>query len=171
MVSDVPAVGPEPAAIEAAVGRLAVGVAVVTTVAAGAPHGCTGMAWAEGRDPLLMTVLRADGETRRLVEAAGLFAVSVLSADQSSLTWRFAQRPGAGDRFAGVPWSPGPAYGLPLLTGALAVFECTVRAIHPFGSHDIVVGRVASCATGGSASLGPAVHYDRRVRRLGEPQS
>ena len=48
--------------------------------------------------------------------------------------------PGA-NRFAGVEWEPGRG-GVPLLTDALASFECAIVAEHPAGDHWIIVGRV-----------------------------
>lgn len=60
-------------------GRLAVAVAIITTLDDGRPHGCTGMAWAEhATPPLLLTTLRSDGRTRELVGAARQFGIPVL---------------------------------------------------------------------------------------------
>ena len=85
--------------------------------------------------------------------------MSVLSEDQRAYAGRFAARsPGPGGRFAGVPFTPGPAYGLPLLDGCLASFECEVRDTFPFGGHDIVVGRVAWASA--AAAGQPVIHYD-----------
>ncbi|MGH3166169.1 MAG: flavin reductase family protein, partial [Trebonia sp.] len=57
---------------------------------------------------------------------------------------------------------------MPLLDGCVASFECEVADIHPFGGHDIVVGRVAwaSAKSGGR----PLVHYGGALwslRRIG----
>ena len=160
-------------AIRAGFGRLATGVAVITTLDDGRPHGCTGMAWAEhAAPPLLLTTLRAGGRTRELVGAERRFGVNVLSEEQRAYTARFAAReaePGA--RFAGVPFSPGPALGVPLLDGCVASFECEVTGIHPFGGHDIVVGRVAWAvpADKGAAGEGrPLLHYDGHLWGLRE---
>jgi 3-hydroxy-9,10-secoandrosta-1,3,5(10)-triene-9,17-dione monooxygenase reductase component len=142
------------------VSRLAIGAAVLTTLDGTTPHGSTGMAWAEGDDPLLLTTLRRDGTTRRLVAETGIFAVSALGAEHAELAWQFARRR---DRFGGVRVRTGPVHGLPLLADALAGFECTVEAVHPFGEHEIVVGRIVSCFAAGSGEAGPAVHYRRRL--------
>lgn len=146
--------------IRAGFGKIAVAVAIITTLDDGRPHGCTGMAWAEhATPPLLLTTLRSDGRTRELVGAERHFGVNVLCVQQRGHVGRFAARSGEpGARFAGVPFSPGPTYGIPVLDGCLASFECEVEGIYPFGGHDIVVGRVAwaSAADGGW----PAVHYD-----------
>jgi flavin reductase (DIM6/NTAB) family NADH-FMN oxidoreductase RutF len=146
--------------IRAGFGRLAVAVAIITTLEDGQPHGCTGMAWAEhAAPPLMLTTLRTGGRTRELVGAVRRFGVNVLAQEQQALVTAFAARsPEPGARFSGVPFSSGPEYGVPLLDGCLASFECEVRDIYPFGGHDIVVGRVASASVAGEGR--PVVHYD-----------
>ena len=154
--------------IRAAFGRLAVAVAVITTLDDGRPHGCTGMAWAEhAPPPLLLTTLRSGGRTRALVGAVRHFAVNVLSEEQRAYARAFAARSAEpGDRFAGVPFSPGPAYGVPLLDGCVASFECAVKDIYPFGGHDIVVGQVEWARS--AAEGRPTVHYDGHLWGLRE---
>jgi flavin reductase (DIM6/NTAB) family NADH-FMN oxidoreductase RutF len=49
--------------------------------------------------------------------------------------------PARTDRFARLDWAHG-RHGAPLLTDALASFECEIVAEHPAGDHWIVVGRV-----------------------------
>lgn len=154
-------------AIRTGFGRLAVSVAIITTLDDGRPHGCTGMAWAEhATPPLVLTTLQATGRTRELVGAARQLAVNVLSEEQKAHVGRFAARsPEPDGRFAGVPFSPGPTYGLPVLDDCVASFECEVEGIYPFGGHDIVVGRVAwACARQGW----PVVHYDGHLWGLRE---
>jgi flavin reductase (DIM6/NTAB) family NADH-FMN oxidoreductase RutF len=158
-------------AIRTAFGRVAVAVAVITTLDDGQPHGCTGMAWAEHvAPPLLLTTLRASGHTRELVGAVRRFGVNLLSEEQKANVAGFAARSAEpGGRFAGVPFWPGPAYGVPVLDGCVAAFECEVEGIYPFGGHDIVVGRVAWASAGaGAAEGGPVVHYDGRLWGLRE---
>jgi flavin reductase (DIM6/NTAB) family NADH-FMN oxidoreductase RutF len=149
--------------IRAGFGKIAVAVAIITTLDDGQPHGCTGMSWAEhATPPLLLTTLRTGGRTRELVGTVRRFAVNLLSEEQQAYVGRFAARsvePGA--RFAGVPFSPGPTYGVPVLDGCVASFECEVTDIHPFGGHDIVIGRVAWAATAGGGR--PLMHYDGQL--------
>jgi flavin reductase (DIM6/NTAB) family NADH-FMN oxidoreductase RutF len=156
-------------AIRAGFGTLAVAVALITTFDDGRPHGCTGMAWAEHvTPPLLLTTLRAGGRTRELVGAARQFGVNVLTEEQRAYAGRFAARslePGA--RFAGVPFSPGPTFGVPLLDGCVASLECEVRDIYPFGGHDIVVGQVAWASVAGDGW--PLIHYGGHLWGLREP--
>jgi flavin reductase (DIM6/NTAB) family NADH-FMN oxidoreductase RutF len=153
--------------IRAGFGRLAVAVAIITTLDDAQPHGCTGMAWAEHvTPPLLLTTLQTGGRTRELVGAAQRFGVNVLSEGQRAHVGKFAARsPAPGARFSGVPFSPGPAYGVPVLDGCVASFECAVEGIYPFGGHDIVVGRVAWASTGEGW---PVIHYDGHLWELPE---
>jgi len=156
-------------AIRAGIGTLAVAVAIITTFDDGRPHGCTGMAWAEHpAPPLLLTTLRAGGRTRELVQATSQFGVSVLGEGQQAHVAGFAARSAEpGGRFAGVPFSPGPTFGLPLLDGCVASFECELKDIYPFGGHDIVVGRVTWASVAGGRR--PLVHHDGRLWGLREP--
>ena len=149
-------------------GRLAVAVAIITTLDDGQPHGCTGMAWAEhATPPLMLTTLRTGGRTRELVGSVRRFGVNVLSQEQQAHVATFAARAaGPGGRFSGVPFAPGPVYGVPVLDGCLASFECEVRDIYPFGGHDIVVGQVAWAAA--AAEGRPVVHYDGHLWGLRE---
>ena len=68
--------------------------------------------------------------------------INVLAADQFELCQRFAY--GKGDRFAGVDYSLGQS-GLPILSGALAWFECHNRSRYEEGDHVIFVGEVERC--------------------------
>lgn len=149
-------------------GALAVGVCVVTTLdEALKAHGATGMAWGEETDPpLLLTTLRRTGATRRLVAGSGVFGINVLAFEHRHLARQFAA---GGDRFRGVASRRGAALGVPLLADAFAAFECSVDGIHPFGAHDIVVGRIETCiVTPGDAD--PAVHVRGRLRRTIETE-
>jgi 3-hydroxy-9,10-secoandrosta-1,3,5(10)-triene-9,17-dione monooxygenase reductase component len=69
----------------------------------------------------------------------GRFAVNILGRQHKP----FARRstPAGADRFAGIDWQLGDT-GVPLLTDAVASFECEIVAEHPAGDHWIVVGQV-----------------------------
>ena len=70
------------------------------------------------------------------------YVINVLAADQTWLAEQFS-RPAA-DRFAGVDYTLSPT-GLPVLTGAIAWFECHNRSRYPEGDHVIFVGEVETC--------------------------
>ncbi len=71
--------------------------------------------------------------------AATHFGVNVLATDQHALAERFA-RPQR-DKFEGVPHGVG-AYGVPLIDGAAAHFECRIVDRYYGGDHEIFLGRV-----------------------------
>lgn len=152
----------------AAFARVPAGVAIVTTFQGQHPHGCTGMVWAEAPEPpLLLTTLSRSGTTSKLISARRVFGVSLLSSAQAPLTWQFVrQEHSPGERFAGCPLITGPAHGIPLLADALASFECELEAIHPFGEHDIVVGRVNWTKVDMDQDARPVIHYGGRLWQL-----
>lgn len=153
--------------VAVAIGRIPAGVAIITTVQDGRPHGATGMMWAESPDPpLALTTLRLTGTTRRLITAQATFGISLLTAQNADLTWQFARRAGSADRFAGVSVSRGPVHGIPLLDDALATFECELEAVYPFGSHEIVVGRIVSARADDNPQARPAIHLGGRLWQL-----
>ena len=156
------------ASSRAAFARVPAGVAIVTTLQGEHPHGCTGMVWAEAPEPpLLLTTLSRSGTTSQLISARGAFGISLLSSAQAPLTWQFArQEHEPGERFADCPLITGPRHGIPLLAAALASFECELEAVHPFGAHDIVVGRVTWAKVDSDRGTRPVIHYGGRLWQL-----
>ncbi|MFD7626290.1 flavin reductase family protein [Streptomyces sp. NPDC059851] len=126
--------------------RFPTGVTVLTTVVDGEPHGMTVNAFATASlDPLLiLTALGNTSRTARSILQAGRFAVSVLGADQQDTARWFADRsrPTGRESFAGRSWRPAPYTGCPVLDGAAAYFDCTVRDTYPAGDHTVVIGAV-----------------------------
>ena len=86
---------------------------------------------AAGHDPLLR---------------AGHFGVSILSAQQRALAFRFSEND-PDDRFRGVDFELG-SLGSPLITGGIAWLECKVRDVFPGVDHDLVLGEVVDCGAG-----------------------
>ena len=141
-----PAHGPTPPAPNArsfrdALGRFATGVAFVTAAPGGEPHGLIVNSLTSGSlDPPLVSFSPARSSlTWARMRTARRFGVNVLGRQHEA----FAKRatPAGADRFAGLDWTVGRE-GVPLLTDALASFECEIVAEHPAGDHWIVLGRV-----------------------------
>jgi len=66
-------------------------------------------------------------------------------------------------RFAGGEWSSLET-GAPILKGALASFDCRVRAIHDGSTHDIIICDVVDTAVGeGEEAL---LYFKRAYRTL-----
>ena len=154
----------DPALFRQAMGRLAAGVCVLTTVADGHDHAMTADTLTSvSLDPLLVLV-SIENETRfhAAVTEAGFFGASVLAADQRPLSDWFATRGrplhGQLDR---TPLTRGEHTGAALLEGALMHLECRTVDVHGAGDHSIVVAGVEGVSL--PDTVGPAlVHYRGR---------
>jgi flavin reductase len=140
--------GEEATRFRDAAGRFATGVTVVSTLAGGVPHAMTVNSFMSvSIDPLLVLVsLRNEAWTRRQIRRSGVFAVTMLGADQEGLARWFAhpQRPAGAKAFADVDWRPGPVTGAPVLPDGVGYFDCEVHATHSAGDHALVVGAVVA---------------------------
>ena len=125
-------------------GRLAKGVAVVTTTAAGHYHALTAdSVTSVSLDPVLILVcVDTDARFHDAVTESGAFGVSVLAADQrASAVWFSTPGRPLNGQMDRAPHTLTPS-GIPLLDGALSTLECVVRDVHPAGDHSIIVGEV-----------------------------
>jgi len=134
------------AAFRSALGRFATGVTIVTTCDEhGQPVGLTANSFnsVSLNPPLVLWSLSRTARTHAAFSRNPHYAVHVLAADQQPLAARFATKDI--DRFAGLAWQPGLGE-VPILDGALAVFECRKTNQHDEGDHVIFVGEVLRCA-------------------------
>lgn len=78
-----------------------------------------------------------------LLNKYGAFGISILPSDQVDVAKRFSGLSGfkGVERFSAFEWTS-LASGVPLLAGALAVFDCRVEHVVEYYSHAIVIGRV-----------------------------
>lgn len=152
----------DPELFRAVVGRFATGVTVMATLHGGEPHGMTANAVSSvSLDPVLVLVCVDHGaEMRRLVRESGVFALSILAADQRDVSDAFAasDRPMGAEMFAQVGCST-DVTGSPVIDGCLGHLDCRVWAIYPGGDHDIVVGEVVGLGLHDDRS--PALTYFR----------
>ncbi|MFE6859200.1 flavin reductase family protein [Nocardia sp. NPDC057668] len=131
----------DPAAFKAVLGRFASGVTVITAVDAGEPVGFACQSFASlSIDPPLVSFFPArTSSTWPRIRRVGTFCVNILAEDQTEIC-RQLGRPGA-DKFAGIDWIPS-GNGSPLLTGALATIDCTLREEVDGGDHTVVIADV-----------------------------
>ena len=153
-------VGVDTDAYRHVIGRLAKGVAVVTTTASGHHHAITvDSVTSVSLDPVLLLVcVETDARFHDAVLERGEFGVSVLAASQRAAAVWFSTpgRPLPG-QMDSTPHSL-TASGIPLLDGALSTLECVVRDVHPAGDHSIIVGEVRAARLSGDPT--PAlVHF------------
>jgi flavin reductase (DIM6/NTAB) family NADH-FMN oxidoreductase RutF len=138
------------------IGHFATGVTVITARHDGTDHGATASAVSSVslEPPSLLVCLNRATVTESAVREGGSFVVNILREDQGDLAMRFAGR--HGDKFAGVAVERSAA-GDPILAGALASLECTVRDAVTGGTHTVFIGEVSRA----EASEGDPLAYFR----------
>ncbi len=147
-----------------ALGCFATGVTVVTTTDSySEPVGLTANSFTSvSLDPPLLLVCIANGSSSAAVlESAERFAINILQIGQQLTSNRFAGK--NEDRFAETPWQMSE-FGIPVLTGALASFECVREAIYPAGDHFILVGKVLKARF--EPQRDPLLYFRGKYRRL-----
>jgi flavin reductase (DIM6/NTAB) family NADH-FMN oxidoreductase RutF len=94
-------------------------------------------------DPLLLALsLNPQNASASLMNASGTFTVNVLKRGQLELARRFGTRSGRDqDKLEGVRWEQGRG-GAPVLSEALAYFDCEVTDSVPAGDHEVIIARV-----------------------------
>jgi len=128
-----------------ALGAFATGVTVVTARdASGQRFGLTANSFnsVSLSPPLVLWSLARSAGSMPAFARGSHYAIHILAADQRELAERFAAKDI--DRFAGLPVTEG-AGGVPILEGAVAVFECFNRSQYEEGDHVIFVGEVEHC--------------------------
>lgn len=162
-----PANAVDPVAYRRAVSRFGTGVTVVSTIDGGRRHGLTVNSFTSvSLVPLLaLFACEIDAALHAPLLRAGVWAVSVLAADQQPAAAFFATRAQPGiDQFEQVPCHPGPQTRAPLLDGSLAWLECRTWATYDGGDHTIVVGEVVGVQPGEDAA--PLLYYRSDYRTL-----
>ena len=147
-----------------AMGCFATGVTVVTSKDAdGEPVGLTANSFTSVSldPPLLLVCIANTSKSRAALEVAETFAVNVLHIGQQPTSNLFA-KPGE-DRFSQTPWETGQ-HDVPLLSGALANFECRQHAIHEGGDHIILIGEVMRAKF--DPRRDPLLYFNGKYRRL-----
>lgn len=149
-------------------GRCAAGVAAVTSRLRGHDVALTADSLISvSLDPTLLLVsLHAEARVLEGLQEGEPFGVSVLTAAQRRVAEWLAEpgRPLHG-QLGQVPHDRGPVTGVALVSDALATFECQVHAIHPAGTHFLVLGEVVGLQA--APTDAPAlVHYRGRLGDL-----
>jgi flavin reductase (DIM6/NTAB) family NADH-FMN oxidoreductase RutF len=155
----------EDRALRGALGEFATGVAVVT--ARGSGEELIGVTMSSFNsvsiDPplVLFSVDRRARSLPAMLEAKG-FAINILARDQENISNQFARA--LSNKWDQVKISIGHAEA-PLISGALAHFECAPFATYDGGDHVIFVVRVVRHATGERAAA-PLIFFRGRYRDI-----
>ena len=132
-------------AFRAALSAYATGVTVVTTNSADGPIGITANSFASVSlaPPLVLWSPAKSSKRFKYFTGAKHFAIHVLAGHQQQLCNDFTRDKSA---FDGIDWAANK-YGVPLINGCLARFECILIAEHNAGDHTIIVGQVTDAST------------------------
>ena len=133
--------GPDPRSFRDAIGRFATGVAFVTAAPDGKPAGLivNSLTSVSLEPPLISFCPSRSSLTWSRMRRTGRLGVNVLARHHERFVVRAT--PAGADRFTGLDWELGRG-GVPLLTDALASFECENVAEHPAGDRSILVAQV-----------------------------
>lgn len=147
-----------------AMGCFATGITVISTLTpAGEPVGMTVNSFASVSldPPLVLYSLARNASRFKEFAEADCFVVNVLDAAHQPVSNRFATKGVSGwDDVDFETWST----GCPVLSDALAVFECATEARHEGGDHIIIMGRVMRL--GHRAGGTPLLYYRGTYSRI-----
>jgi flavin reductase (DIM6/NTAB) family NADH-FMN oxidoreductase RutF len=139
-------------------------VTVVTTLdEAGQPVGLTANSFSSvSLDPplILFCLARSSTNVERFRQAEH-FAINVLHIGQQPTSGVFARS--QADRFQDVAWETWDT-GAPILSGALASFECGTEQIVEAGDHLVIIGRVTRARF--EPRRDPLLYFRGKYRRL-----
>ena len=156
----------DPALLRAAMRQWVTGVTIVSSCWRAEQHGMTVSSFTSiSLDPPLVCISLA-GETRtyRLLEASGIFGVTILNENQQEISDRFAGRVAdTQDRFAGLDTFTLNT-GAPFLAGGLVWFDCEVLDKLKAGNNTVIIGKVIAVKQGSNGQ--PLLYYDRDYHNI-----
>ena len=157
----------DPALFRQSVSRFATGIAIVSCLDdAGQPQGMTINSFTSiSLEPATVLVSLRPGRPHALIRRRGWYGVSVLAGDQERWSRHFSGRP---QDDLEVAWRMHAQ--VPVLSGALAWFECEVDSVLQVHDHTLFVARVVDCGhADGSPLMYFASQYHRSEGRRCEP--
>jgi flavin reductase len=124
--------------------RLAAGVSIITTVEGGKPYGFAATSVTSvsaDPAPLLLVCVSKSVSCHDTIVRAGKFCVNVLSDIDIDAARLFSSSEDRDRRFELCDWK-GLVTGAPVLTNALASFDCCVHHAMEVQTHTVFFGRV-----------------------------
>jgi len=150
--------------------RFATGVTIVATRNGRVIAGMTVNAFCSVSldPPMVLICVDRKTNTCDLIDASGIYSVSILSEDQIALSRCFATtNPAKYERFCDAEYFT-TVTGAPILQDCIAYLDCQVEARYPGGDHIIFLGRVVDLGLGqnGRAGDSPLLYFRGRYERL-----
>lgn len=153
------------AAFREAMSHLAAAVNVVTTDGPGGRAGFTASAVCSVTDapPTLLVCINRGASAYAAFADNETLCVNVLSADHQDVSNAFGGRTPMTERFEIAQWEAHDT-GAPILTGALAHFECRISRRVTVGTHDVMFCEIVAMSTCGESQC--LLYFDRRYHQL-----
>ena len=154
------------AAFKEAMSRVAGAVHIVTTEGPAGLAGFTATAVCSvtADPPTLLVCVNETSSVGQIFLGNPTLAVNTVGSAQNDLAMLFGGKTPVEDRFAAARWSKGSG-GAPILTGALASFDCVVSASQTVGTHRVLFCRVIGTRVAELAD-GPSIYLGRGFRSL-----
>jgi len=143
------------------------GVAIVTATHEGQQYGMTVNSFTSIslEPPLISVTLKQLTHTHDLVVKSGMFAMTILAAEQKELSDRFAGKlPNVTDRFEGVQTERLSSVDAPVFKNGMAYLHCRVVSSMPVGENTLFVAELT--AAHGEGEGNPLVYHNREYWRL-----
>jgi len=138
----------------------------VLTFAGAPPHGLTVSSFTSvsADPPVLTACIGAKTASAKLAEVGVEVGMNLLAADQREISDRFAWEKD-GDRFALGAWQKDEGHA-PVLRDGVAWMRGKISAIHPVGSHLLLLIEPAESTLGRPTGSAPLVYWNRGYREL-----
>lgn len=148
------------------------GVTIVTTVNNGQRKGMTVSSFSSVslEPPQILVCVAKNLLTHEMISASGVFAVNILTHEQSYLGLVFAGLiPEVEDRFTTGMWEAAVT-GSPTLADAMTWLDCTVMHAYDGGDHTIFVGEVVAVGVPHPIAEQklPLIYHNRKWGRFAE---
>jgi flavin reductase (DIM6/NTAB) family NADH-FMN oxidoreductase RutF len=146
-----------------AMSHFATGVTVVTTHFEGQDYGMTCNSFSTvSLDPaLVLWSIRKESHSHIAFTQSNGYMVSVLASQQQSTAMQFTHGTQV-DRFHNMPVERSKTHNHPLISGAVAWFDCQLEQVVTAGDHDILIGRVIDFGSLTNPTMGESLIYSQR---------
>jgi flavin reductase (DIM6/NTAB) family NADH-FMN oxidoreductase RutF len=142
------------------------GVTVVTTSFEGIQHGMTVSSFTSvsAVPPIVLVSINQNARTHELMKKSGIFAVSILEKSQKAISDVFAGLVAeADDRFKGIQ-TKSMQTGSPIISGAVASFDCKIIETAVFGNNSVFFGEILDAEF--NDDLKPLLYSNRAYKTL-----
>ncbi|MCX8957447.1 NADH-dependent FMN reductase RutF [Erwinia psidii] len=148
-----------------AMAQLAAAVNIITTDGPAGRAGFTASAVCSVTDtpPTLLVCLNRSASVWETFKTNQQLCVNTLAAGHESLSVLFGGKTPMAERFIAAEWST-LLTGSPVLTGAVASFDCSVSQVMSVGSHDILVCEVRALVS--NTTRHGLIYFDRGYHHL-----